>query len=85
MSNLSPDANLMLDESPLIVRMRGSAGFMDASVVMVQSERSQLGASRLIVRVMYSAKSQTFRDLDEHGGVVDKDDLLGGCLTDVER
>jgi hypothetical protein len=31
---------LMLDEPPLIVRMRGSAGFMDDSFVILQSDEA---------------------------------------------
>jgi hypothetical protein len=38
-SPASNTANLMLDEPPLIVRMRGLAGFMDDYFVIPQSDR----------------------------------------------
>jgi len=61
----------MLDEPPLIVRMRGLLGFMDDSFVILQSERSQFRARRLVIRVKNASNPQTFRDLDEHRGVFD--------------
>ncbi len=59
-------ANLMLDEPPLIVRTRDSAGFMAGSFVILQSERRQLRARRPVVHVKNAANSQTFGDLDKH-------------------
>jgi hypothetical protein len=41
----------LLDEPPLIVRMRGSAGFMGGPFVILQSERSQLRARTPVIRV----------------------------------
>jgi len=75
----------MLDEPPLIVRMRGLFGFMDSSFVILQSERSQLCARRRVVRVENAPNPQTLRDLDEHRGVFDIDDLTGWHLGDIQR
>src|SRR5208337_3159973 len=76
-SPASNSANLMLDEPPLMVRMRGLACFMDGSFVIPQSERSQFLARGPIIRVKNASNPQTFRDLDEHRGVFDIDHLLG--------
>ena len=75
----------MLDEPPLIVRIRGSAGSMDDSSVTLQSERSQCLARGLVIRVTDAMNSQTFRDLDEQRLVIDIDNLLGWHLGDVQR
>ena len=40
----------MLDDPPLIVRMRGLAGFMDDSLVILQSEQSQFRACGPVIR-----------------------------------
>ena len=75
----------MLDEPPLIVRMRTLAGFMDDPSVILQSERSQFRESGLVIRVKNTSNPQTFRDLDEHRGVFDIDFLPGWRLGDVQR
>ena len=75
----------MLDEPPLIVRTRDSAGFMAGSTIVPQSERSQLRARRPVVHVKNAANPQTFGDLDKHRGVFDIDYLPGGHLGDVQR
>jgi len=75
----------MLDEPPLIVRIRGLAGCMDAPLVMLQSQRSQFRAGGPKIRVQNTANPQTFRDLNEHRGVLDIDDLLSRHLGDVQR
>jgi hypothetical protein len=75
----------MLDEPPLMVRMRGLAGFMDDSFVILQSERSQFRARGPVIRVKNASNPQTFRDLDEHRGVFDIDYLPGWRLGDVQR
>jgi diadenosine tetraphosphatase ApaH/serine/threonine PP2A family protein phosphatase len=74
----------MLDEPPLIVRMRGLAGSIANSLVMLQAERGQLCARGLEIRVTDAAYSQTVRDLDEQWLVIDIDDLLGWYLGDVQ-
>src|SRR5664280_52550 len=77
-------ANLMLDEPPLIVRMYALAVFMRGFFVL-QSERSQFRARGPVIRVENASNPQTFRDLDEHRGVFDIDDLPGWHLGDVQR
>ena len=67
----------MLDEPPLIVRM--------LDLVMLQSERSQLRAGGLVIRVKNALNPQTFRDLDEHPCVFDVQYLFGWRLGDVQR
>src|SRR5664279_5284803 len=84
-SPASNSANLMLDEPPLMVRMRGLADFMADAFVMLQSERSQLCACGRVIRVQNAANPQTFRDLGEHQGVFDIEDLLGWHLGDIQR
>src|SRR5450759_4644974 len=75
----------MLDEPPLMVRMRGLAGFMDGSFIILQSERSQFRACGPVIRVKNASNPQSFRDLDEHRGVFDIDYLPGWRLGDVQR
>ena len=58
---------------------------MDDSVVIPQSERSQLRARRLEIGVKNAANPQAFRDPDEHRGIFDIDDLLNRRLGDVQR
>ena len=53
--------------------------------VVLQSDRSQFCAGGLVIRVQNASDSQTFRDLDEHWGVVDIDHLAGWRLGDVQR
>jgi hypothetical protein len=48
---------------------------MEDSFVIPQSERSQFRARGPVIRVKDAANPQTFRDLDEHRGVFDIDDL----------
>jgi hypothetical protein len=61
----------MLDEPPLIVRMRGLAGFMDYSFVTLQSARNQFRARGPGIRVKNASNSQTFRDLGQQRAVFD--------------
>src|ERR1019366_5545988 len=75
----------MLDEPPLMVRMRGLPGFIAPFFVILQSERSQFRARGPVIRVKNASNPQTFRDLDEHRGVFDIDYLPGWCLGDVQR
>ena len=75
----------MLDEPPLIVRMRGLAGFMNDSFVNLQSERSQFRACGPVIRVKDASNPQTFRDLYEHRSVFDIDYLPGWYLGDIQR
>src|SRR5664279_3412769 len=84
-SPASNSANLMLDEPPLIVRMRALAGFMDGSFVILQSERSQLRARGPVIRVENTLNPQAIRDLDKHRRVFDIDYLPGRRLGDVQR
>jgi hypothetical protein len=65
--------------------MRGLAGFMDDSFVILQSERSQFRARGPVIRVKNASNPQTFRDPDEHWGVFDIEDLPGRRLGDVQR
>jgi hypothetical protein len=58
---------------------------MDDSFVIQQSERCQFRARGPVIRVQNASNPQTFRDLDEHRGVFDIDDLLGRRLGDVQR
>src|ERR1035438_5988127 len=83
-SPASNSANLMLDEPPLIVRMRGLAGFMDVFFVILQSERSEFHARRPVIRVKNASNPQSFRDLDEHGGIFNIQYVLGRRLGDVQ-
>ncbi|MEO8655411.1 MAG: hypothetical protein ABI409_14895 [Ramlibacter sp.] len=46
----SNSANLMLDEPPLIVRMRGLVGFIDHTCFMPQSEQGHFRAHRCCLR-----------------------------------
>ena len=69
----------------LIVRMRGLAGFINGTFVILQSERSQFRARGPVIRVKNASNPQTFRDLDEHRGVFDIDHLPGWRLGDVQR
>src|ERR1039458_6787909 len=75
----------MLDEPPLIVKMRALAGFMDVFFVILQSERSQFRAGGFVIRVKNASNPQSFRDLDEHRGVFDIGYLPGWRLADVQR
>ena len=75
----------MLDEPPLMVRMRGLAGFMDDFFVIRQSERSQFRARGPVIRVKNASNTQAFRDPDEHRGVFDIDYLSGWRLGGVQR
>jgi hypothetical protein len=81
----SKSANLMLDDPPLIVRMRGLAGFMDDSFVIPQSASGQLGACTSKIGVKNASNPQALRDLDEHRGVVDVDYVTEWHLGDVQR
>src|SRR5450830_422092 len=65
--------------------MRGLTGFMSASFVILQSERSQFRARGPVIRVKNASNPQSFRDLDEHRGVFDIDYLPGWPLGDVQR
>jgi len=58
---------------------------MDDSFVCLQSERSQLLARGLVSCVTDAANPETLRDLDEQWLVIDKDDLLGRHLGNVQR
>jgi hypothetical protein len=69
----------------LIVRVRGLAGFINGTFVILQSERSQLCARGSVIRVKNASNSQTFRDPDEHRGVFDIDHLPRWRLGDVQR
>src|ERR1019366_1535258 len=75
----------MLDEPPLMVRMRGLAGFMDHSFVILQSERSQFRACGPVIRVRNASNPQTFRDLYEHRGVFDIDYMPCWRWRNVQR
>jgi len=75
----SPDShsvNLMPDDLPLIIRMRGSANFMDDSFINPQSEGSRFRARGPIILVKIVANPQTCRDLDKHHGIFDIDDAI---------
>jgi hypothetical protein len=67
----------MLEEPPLIVRMRASDAFMDDSFVIPQSERRQFRARGAVIRMKNTSNPQPFRDLDEHLCVFDIDYLIG--------
>jgi len=56
----------------------------EASLVLPQPERSQLRASRRVIRMENASNHQTFRDLNEHRRVFDVDDLTGWRLGDVQ-
>jgi hypothetical protein len=58
---------------------------MDASAIILQSERSQFRARRSVIRVKNASNPQTFGDLNEHRGVVDIDYLPDWRLGDVQR
>jgi hypothetical protein len=58
---------------------------MDDPLAILQSERSQFRACRTVIRVKNATNTQTFRDLDEHRGVFDIDDLPGWRLSDVQH
>ena len=81
----SNTANLMLDEPPLIVKMRGLSGFMNESSGFTQSEQGQLRAGGLVIRVKNAANSHTFRDFDEHRCVFDVEHSLRRGLSNVQR
>jgi hypothetical protein len=55
---------------------------MDASFVILQSERSQFDARGLLIGVENASYFQNFRDLDEHRG--DTHYLTSRCLGDVQ-
>jgi hypothetical protein len=74
----------MLAEPPLIVRMRGLAGFIRNSFVIPQSKRNQFRARGAVIRVKNASNPQGFRDLDEHRGVFDIDRLSNWRLSDVQ-
>jgi hypothetical protein len=65
--------------------MRGISGFIDDSLVILQSERSQFRARGVVIRVKNASNAQTFRYLDKYLGVVDIDYLIGRNLGDIER
>jgi hypothetical protein len=48
---------------------------MDVSIATLQSARSQLRARGFVLCMKNASNLQTFRDLDEHGGIFDIDDL----------
>ena len=50
----------------LFVRMLGTACFMDDSLVIMQSERSQFRARGSVIRMKNASNLQTFRDMDVH-------------------
>jgi hypothetical protein len=58
---------------------------MDDTFVILQSERRQFCARGHVIRVKNASNPQTFRDLDEHRGVLDIDDLWRWRLGDVQR
>src|ERR1051325_3576715 len=60
-SPTSNSANLMLDEPPLIVRMRALAGFIADPFDWVQSQRCQFRARGPVIRVKDAANPQTLR------------------------
>ena len=50
----------------------------------LKSERGQFRAAGLVIRMQNTANPQTFGDLNENRGVVDKYHLLGWYLGDVQ-
>jgi hypothetical protein len=58
---------------------------MGDSLVIVQSEQSQLGARGPVICMKNASNPQTFRYVDEHGRIVDIDYLLGSHLGNIQR
>src|SRR5664280_3025014 len=58
---------------------------MGDSFAVLQSKRSQFGAGGFVVRVKIASNPQTFRNLHEHRGVFDIDNLPCRRLGYVQR